>query len=50
MANVLHCGVVLAELQEGMAGEIAAAREGWTHPADAANPLGLGRQPVGHRP
>jgi hypothetical protein len=50
VAEVLHGGVALADLLEGMAGEVAAAIEGQAHAAEAADPLGLGRQPVGHRP
>ena len=43
MAEVLHRGVALADLLEGVAGEVAAAIEGEAHAADAADPLGLGR-------
>lgn len=41
---------VIRDLLEGMAGEGAGAIEGQADAADAADPLGLSRQPVGHRP
>jgi hypothetical protein len=50
MAEVVRSGIPLADLLKGMAGEVAGAVVGQSHAADAANPLVLGRQLVGHRP
>jgi len=50
MAEVIDGGVPLADLLKGMAGEVAGAVEGQANAANAADSLGLGRQPVGHRP
>ncbi len=49
-AEVLHGGVSLADLLDGMDGEVDAAIEGRANAADATDPLGLGRQPVRHLP
>ncbi|MFM9088129.1 MAG: hypothetical protein ACKOPT_08310 [Cyanobium sp.] len=44
MAQVFHGGLALADLLEGMAGEVAGAIEGQADAADAADSLGLSRQ------